>query len=193
MIKTITDLQEYIESDLNRTREVYGKNMFLEYLKGNIRAYTKYKYISLLRHLEYYSNTKNKNLFHKIFYLYYKHRLEKYQIKTQIFIHPNVCDKGLNIEHPGFIWIDNTAIIGKNCTVLPRVLLGKKNPHIESPCIIIGENCYIGTGVTILGPVKIGNNVVIAAGSVVIHDIPDNCMVAGNPAVIKKSNIKPLD
>jgi serine O-acetyltransferase len=37
-----------------------------------------------------------------------------------------------------------------------------------------------------LGPVKIGNNVIIAAGSVVTHDIPDNCMVAGVPAVIKK-------
>lgn len=193
MIRSKQELIEFITADINRTREVGGKNMFLEYLKGNIRAYTKYKYIILLRKLEYYTNTKYYSFLHKIFYIYYKHIFEKYQIKTQIFIHPNVCGKGLNIEHPGFIWIDNSAIIGKNCTVLPRVLLGKKNPHIESPCIIIGDNCYIGTGVTILGPVKIGNNVVIAAGSVVIHDIPDNCMVAGNPAVIKKSNIKPLD
>lgn len=193
MIRSKQELIEFITADINRTREVGGKNMFLEYLKGNIRAYTKYKYIILLRKLEYYTNTKYYSFLHKIFYIYYKHIFEKYQIKTQIFIHPNVCGKGLNIEHPGFIWIGNSAIIGKNCTVLPRVLLGKKNPHIESPCIIIGDNCYIGTGVTILGPVKIGNNVVIAAGSVVIHDIPDNCMVAGNPAVIKKSNIKPLD
>ena len=53
-----------------------------------------------------------------------------------------------------------------------------------APNIFIGDNCYIGTGVTILGPVKIGNNVTIGAGSVVVRDIPDNAVVAGNPARI---------
>lgn len=38
----------------------------------------------------------------------------------------------------------------------------------------------------ILGDITIGNNVVVAAGSVVVKDVPDNCMVAGNPAVVKK-------
>ncbi|CCX67654.1 serine acetyltransferase [Prevotella sp. CAG:1058] len=191
MILSNKDKRIYIEADINNTREVKGKNMYLEYLKGNIRAFAKYKFIILLRNLEYYTNTKDNNIFHKLLYLCYKHRFERYQIKTQIFIHPNVCSKGLNIEHPGFIWVDNSSVIGKNCTILPRVLLGKKKPDIVAPCIFIGDNCYIGTGATILGPVKIGNNVVIAAGSVVIHDVPDNCMVAGNPAIVKKKiNIK---
>lgn len=48
-------------------------------------------------------------------------------------------------------------------------------------CIEIGDNCMIGTGVTILPDVRIGSNVVIGAGSVVSKDIPDNSVAAGIP------------
>lgn len=52
--------------------------------------------------------------------------------------------------------------------------------------IIIGKNCWLGAGCTILKNVHIGNNVVIAAGSVVTKDIPDGVVVAGIPAKIIK-------
>ena len=73
-----------------------------------------------------------------------------------------------------------------NCEVLPMVLIGKKGPEIKECPISIGEDCYISTGVTILGPITIGNNVTIAAGAVVTKDIPDNCTVVGIPAKIIK-------
>ena len=63
------------------------------------------------------------------------------------------------------------------------VLLGKKEPGLKGD-IVIGDNCYISTGVTILGPVTIGNNVTIGAGAVVTKDIPDNAIVGGVPAKI---------
>lgn len=53
----------------------------------------------------------------------------------------------------------------------------------------IGKNCFIGVNSIILPGVKIGNNVVIGAGSVVTKDIPDFCIAAGNPARVIKENV----
>lgn len=64
--------------------------------------------------------------------------------------------------------------------------MGRKKPIDNYSDIIIDDNVYISTGVTILGPVTNGNNVTIGAGAVVVKDIPDNCVVAGVPAKIAK-------
>ena len=53
----------------------------------------------------------------------------------------------------------------------------------------IGENCFIATRAIILPGVKIGNNVVVGAGAVVMKDVPDNCLVAGNPAKVIQTDI----
>ncbi len=58
---------------------------------------------------------------------------------------------------------------------------------------IIGNNVYIATAAKIIGAFKIGNNVVVAANAIVIKDIPDNTLVAGVPAQVKKQNIKSKD
>lgn len=72
----------------------------------------------------------------------------------------------------------------------PTCALRQEKTRLPPPLIHIGNNCYIGTGSTILGPVRIGNNVTIGAGSVVTKDIPDNSVVAGNPArIIKRKDL----
>lgn len=52
--------------------------------------------------------------------------------------------------------------------------------------IIIEDDVWLGGGVVVCPGVRIGKRSIVAAGSVVIRDVPSDCMVAGNPAVIKK-------
>jgi acetyltransferase-like isoleucine patch superfamily enzyme len=70
-----------------------------------------------------------------------------------------------------------------------KQLLGYKIDHdeVKTQEVIIGNNVWIGWGSTILKGVRIGDNSVIAAGSVVLSDIPSNVLAAGNPAVVKKN------
>lgn len=107
--------------------------------------------------------------------------------RMDIFMAPNTFGPGCHLQHRGFRHITSTTKIGANCEILPMVLLGKKKPDIDHAEIAIGDNCYIAVGVTIIGPVNIGNNVTIGAGAVVTNDIPDNCVVAGIPAKVVKN------
>lgn len=68
------------------------------------------------------------------------------------------------------------------------VILAHDFPNNNTYCkTVIGNKCFIGCNSIILPGITIGNEVVIAAGSVVTKDIEDNCLVAGNPAkVIRK-------
>lgn len=64
--------------------------------------------------------------------------------------------------------------------------------YSDNAPIIIGENCWIGSNVRICKGVTIGDNSVVAACSVVTKDVPANCVVAGNPAKVVKTDIDKL-
>lgn len=89
------------------------------------------------------------------------------------------------IAHP-YATIINAESIGSNFHCIHCTTLGAYNGRP-----VIGDNVSLGANVTIIGNVHVGNNVTIGAGSVVVKDIPDNCVAVGNPArVIKNKNLE---
>ncbi len=89
-----------------------------------------------------------------------------------------------------YIRIGNYTLVGPNVQIYtphhPIDYIGRRENKEYSFPVTIGEDCWIGGNVTICPGVTIGHRCIVAAGSVVIHDVPDGCMVAGNPAQIKK-------
>jgi hypothetical protein len=76
--------------------------------------------------------------------------------------------------------------IGKNFVCRQCTTIGNKIDGRNDLIPVIGDNVTIGSNVVIIGNIRIGNNVIIGAGSVVVKDIPENCIVVGNPASIIK-------
>lgn len=180
-IVTKSDLRNWIKQDYDSYKMRYP--LVSRFTYGE--HWEMFSYIKNLRYLEYYIN-KKQNPWDKLFRLWHwiKHRRN---CKTMgIFISPNSVGPGFHLVHRGFRHILSGTVIGSNCELLPLVLMGKKTPEYPQGDIRIGNKCYISTGVTILGPITIGNNVTIAAGAVVTKDVPDNCVVAGVPAKIVK-------
>ena len=80
--------------------------------------------------------------------------------------------------------------MGENCIIRPNVVIGRKDVEGKKESIkekkskfpILGSNIVIGSNVNILGPIKVGSNSIIGAGSVVINDVEPNSIYAGVPA-----------
>ncbi|MCY9060138.1 sugar O-acetyltransferase [Bacillus inaquosorum] len=141
---------------------------------------------------------------------------EEFEKKEEIIRHlfgttgasPNVehnfhCDFGYNIHVGDHFYagynctiLDVAEVwIGDNCMIGPDVGLYTAGHSIEPKDrhksgygipIIIGDNVWIGGSCVILAGVTIGDNSVIAAGSVVTKDVPPNSVVAGNPGKVLK-------
>jgi serine O-acetyltransferase len=101
---------------------------------------------------------------------------------TGIEIHPAAqVGMGLFIDHGSGVVIGETAEIGDDVTLYQGVTLGgtgfatgKRHPTVE-------DNVTIGSGAKLLGPITIGHGAKIGANTVVIHDVPPNSTVVGNP------------
>ncbi len=114
---------------------------------------------------------------------------------TGIEIHPGATiGKSFFIDHGMGVVIGETTEIGDGCTVYQGVTLGGTGKDIGKRHPTLGNNVMVGAGAKVLGPVHIGDNTKIAAGAVVLREIPADSTAVGIPAkVVRKSGRKPDD
>ncbi len=108
---------------------------------------------------------------------------------TGIEIHPGAkIGKGLFIDHGGAVVIGETSEIGDGCTIYQCVTLGGSGKEKGKRHPTLGDNVMVGAGAKVLGGFKIGDNSKIAAGAVVLHEVPPDSTAVGIPARTVKMN-----
>jgi serine O-acetyltransferase len=98
---------------------------------------------------------------------------------------------GFVVMHGHGIVIGADVVIGEGCKIFNGVTLGNKDFTQASAGNqpVVGRNSTLCTGAKILGNIRIGDNVVVGANSVVLRDCPANSVVAGVPAVVIRRHI----
>ena len=112
-----------------------------------------------------------------------------YQMRTsEVFgvdIHPGArIGRGIMIDHAHSIVIGETAVVGNDVSMLHSVTLGGTGKEEEDRHPKIGDGVLLGAGASVLGNIKVGSCSRVAAGSVVLEDVPPCKTVAGVPARI---------
>jgi serine O-acetyltransferase len=101
---------------------------------------------------------------------------------TQIEIHPGATiGRRFFIDHGSGVVIGETTIIGDDVLLYQGVTLGGTGGERGKRHPTLGNRVVIGTGAKVLGNILIGDNVKVGAGSVVVHNVPDNSTVVGVP------------
>jgi len=112
---------------------------------------------------------------------------------TGLEIHPGAkIGKGFFCDHGAGLVIGETAEIGDYCVLYHNVTLGGTGKHHGKRHPTLGNNVLIGTGATLLGPIRVGDNVNIGANSYLfMRDVPPNCTVVGTPArIVRRDGVK---
>ncbi|MDD3693616.1 MAG: serine O-acetyltransferase [Oscillospiraceae bacterium] len=109
--------------------------------------------------------------------------------KTNIEIHPAATiGRRLFIDHGTGVVIGETTVIGDDCTIYQGVTLGGTGKDKGKRHPTLGNGVMVGAGAKVLGPITIGDNSRVAAGAVVLNNIPENCTAVGVPARIVRRN-----
>ena len=94
---------------------------------------------------------------------------------------------GFTFSHPFGVIINHTAVIGNNVEIGHMTTIGSNEIHAA----VIGNNVFVGPSVCMIDEVNVGSNATIGAGAIVTKDVPENAVVAGNPAHEIRSHVAP--
>ena len=142
-------------------------------------------------------------IYYRIGNFFYRHKLfflarlvsQMGRFFTGIEIHPGATiGRGLFIDHGSGVVIGETAEIGDECTLYQGVTLGGTGKDTGKRHPTLGDGVLVGAGAKVLGPFKVGDRAKIAAGSVVLTEIPADCTAVGSPArVVRRKGERPAD
>ena len=171
MFKTMReDLNAYLERDpaARNKREVF-------------LLYSGYKAVRKYRRAHWFFNHHMK--------LFARYLSQRARHKTGVEIHPGATiGKGLVIDHGMGVVIGETTVIGDNCLIYQGATLGGTGKEHGKRHPTLGNNVMVGAGARVLGPFKVGDNSRIAAGAVVLTEIPPNSTAVGVPARVVRVN-----
>ncbi|MDP0507234.1 MAG: serine acetyltransferase [Fusobacterium sp. JB019] len=161
---------------------------FYRYYK---RDYINKDFLLLLTHhdlLFIYLFRKSKITKNKLMKIIIKFLLRKIRLRYGIEIDKSVViGPGFYMGHPYNITINPETILGSNINIHKGVTIGKENRGGRKGAPIIGNDVWIGVNSTIVGKIKIGNNVLIAPNTYCNKDVPNDSIVIGNPCIIKEN------
>jgi serine O-acetyltransferase len=167
-----------ILSDLFRISADTSMTVFIRHLFFG----ESYKYIFWMRTCSF---AKASIIYKYTLYPFARIILKHYVYKLGISIpYKTNIGKGFYIGHFGGVVINSGATIGVNCNISQCVTIGRAGRGGAKGFPVIGNNVYLGPGAKIIGGIKIGNDVVIGANSVVTKDVPDKAVVVGIPGKV---------
>lgn len=162
----------------------YKKELVAAYKARDPAARTTFEILTLYPGIKATLSHRRAHWFHK-HGMYYIARFisQRTRKKTGIEIHPGATiGRRFVIDHGMGVVIGETAEIGDDVLIYQGVTLGGTGKDTGKRHPTIGNNVLIGSGAKVLGPFKVGNNSRIAAGAVVLNEIPPDSTAVGVPA-----------
>ena len=172
MISSKKELREYLKAD----KESLG----IQRKRPKLFRDEIWRFEIALRKAEYANNC-SKGYFGLINKAMTKFIFHRMSVKLGFSIPINVFGKGLSIAHYGTIVVKSKSKIGDFCRIQESVTIGATGGADKGP--EIGDYCFIGSGVRVIGDIKIADKVALGANAVVVRDILENSSTwAGVPA-----------
>ena len=110
--------------------------------------------------------------------------MDNAKVGTCVEIKKSIVGKGSKVPHLSYI---GDAVIGENVNIGAGAITANYNGK-EKNKTIIGDNCFIGTNVNMIAPITVGSNALVAAGSTINKDVPENSLYIARERQVNKEN-----